>query len=580
MRRTSIGFLLFISSVASSLGTPAVDWVATNGDAGFSGGSELTSSPVTTDADAETVVGSFQSVTLGVGASIQLTGSVTITGNTGNLPGNQFRWGLFDAPSAPATGAGSSYVGVWASAPAMGAAGSLVTADGSTANPFSGTASTTVVSASDPDGDGPLFDTSFSFELTITRMGATQISASATLSDEDSLLIEWPVTAAPASPESFTYDAVGILLGGTLNATSAAFSNMEVNEIAPLSDSDSDGMPDDYEDANGLDKNTDDAALDLDSDNVRNIDEYRGADGVVDTGDETSPNDPDSDDDLINDGTELANGTDPLSPDSDSDGLNDNVETNTRTFVDSTDTGTDPLDPDSDNDGTLDGVEVATGTDPIDPASNFGKRVFGIDFNRGDALGAPSQSLCRIISGSATQADNLATYSKTIGDLGVVVTDPGGSNLEFRGANSAPSRAIPGGDISRPFLVADFIGTRQGALTITLSELPAGTYLWKSYHLDTFTDATLGFAQGSSATTPNTIEARLGGTLRASVRPTALGSAGLGTTFISDGQVPTLAFAFTHDGIGNATVELSATESNSDDSFILLNGFEIFTTSP
>ena len=114
---------------------------------------------------------------------------------------------------------------------------------------------------------------------------------------------------------------------------------------------------------------------------------------------------------------------------------------------------------------------------------------------------------------------------------------------------------------------------------MSMSGLPAGDYLWKSYHLDSFTGANLGFAQGSTTTTPNTIEARIGGALKGSVQPTALGSSGLGTTFINDGQVPTLIFAFTHDGIGDASVALAATQSNGAKNFLLLNGFEIFQQS-
>jgi len=52
--------------------------------------------------------------------------------------------------------------------------------------------------------------------------------------------------------------------------------------------------------------------------------------------------------------------------DTDQDLLPDAVETNTGTFVDSTNTGTNPNIPDTDGDGVIDGIEVALGTDPND----------------------------------------------------------------------------------------------------------------------------------------------------------------------------------------------------------------------
>lgn len=56
----------------------------------------------------------------------------------------------------------------------------------------------------------------------------------------------------------------------------------------PLTDSDDDGMPDDWEIQNGLDPNRDDAASDPDNDGISNLDEYRGETdpGVYDENDE------------------------------------------------------------------------------------------------------------------------------------------------------------------------------------------------------------------------------------------------------------------------------------------------------
>ena len=56
-----------------------------------------------------------------------------------------------------------------------------------------------------------------------------------------------------------------------------------------------------------------------------------------------------------------------MTADTDDDGLEDNVETNTGTFVSASDTGTDPLNPNTDDDLVKDGQEVADGSDPTDP---------------------------------------------------------------------------------------------------------------------------------------------------------------------------------------------------------------------
>ena len=209
-----------------------------------------------------------------------------------------------------------------------------------------------------------------------------------------------------------------------------------------------------------------------------------------------------------------------------------------------------------------------------------GPRLFGIDFNRNDARASPSQSMFRVIAGSATQSGNAAIYRKTIGPCQITVSQPDGALFEFRGANSDSTRAIPGGDTSRSFLVADFIATRKGAIDVTITGLAAGNYFFRSHHLDTFTSANLGFAQGATPSTPNTIQARIGGVTVGTVQPTALGSSGLNTTFISDAQIPTLLVPFTHDGSSPLLIQLRAAISNGTESFLLVNGFEILRGSP
>jgi hypothetical protein len=70
-------------------------------------------------------------------------------------------------------------------------------------------------------------------------------------------------------------------------------------------DYDDDGMPDDWEQANGLDPDRNDAADDPDSDSLSNLEEYYNG---------TDPWETDSDHDGIGDGTEVLMATDPLDP--------------------------------------------------------------------------------------------------------------------------------------------------------------------------------------------------------------------------------------------------------------------------
>jgi len=205
----------------------------------------------------------------------------------------------------------------------------------------------------------------------------------------------------------------------------------------------------------------------------------------------------------------------------------------------------------------------------------------GVDFNRDDALGSPSQSRFRIVSGSATnQAANASSYTKTIGLHQVTISQPNGTKFEFRGANGDSTRAIPGGDTSLSFLLSDFIATREGTMDIQITGLAAGEYRFRSWHLDPLTGSTLGFAQGTTTNAPNLIESQVGGLTRAAVEPTTLGSAGLNTTFINNSQIPTLDFPISHDGGSPLTIRLRAIDTNGSERFLLLNGFELSEENP
>lgn len=220
--------------------------------------------------------------------------------------------------------------------------------------------------------------------------------------------------------------------------------------VAVPNDADLDGLPDEYEAANGLNPNDpNDATQDPDNDGLSNQQEYlRG----------TNPHAADTDGDGLKDGDEVARGTNPLVPDTDGDGLTDGFEVGF---------GTNPLSADTDGDGISDGIEVRLGTDPLNvtatttilgrvvdstgaPVNLASVFAFGVLTTQTDTSGGFSLAKVPATLGPIVALARLVRNNQLLDGTSASVTPVSGGNTDLGTIQIVASAGVATGLVTNP----------------------------------------------------------------------------------------------------------------------------------
>jgi hypothetical protein len=199
--------------------------------------------------------------------------------------------------------------------------------------------------------------------------------------------------------------------------------------VTAKEDSDSDGLADDWEltYTNTLTVLNGNGVADKDSDGLTDLEEYLLL--FSEEGWAVDPTNPDTDGDTLVDGDEV-NGagsrpvTNPTIGDTDDDGLSDAVESNTRVFVNASDTGTDPTDKDTDDDTLLDNIELNTGI--FVSTNNPGTSPLARDTDI-DGLTDAEELVLSVLFGGPTDPNDWDSDDDTAGDAleyNVFFSDP------------------------------------------------------------------------------------------------------------------------------------------------------------
>jgi hypothetical protein len=224
----------FVFAISSSA-APVTGWsIGLNNAGSVSLSNAETSSPTfgdntADDADNTALHAEFPSITLGVGERLTFSGSMQLSTSAGAVPSalaNEIRIGIFDHNGS--TGL-TGWLGYYASNPS----GTLGAGVRERVSGAYYSQNTTILFGTNyiADTSKTFEDATYDFALSLER---TDAGINVSLSMENDLGYSIiPASFEDATPGTFTFDRVGFLSGGNLNADQIQFNNLDVS-VAPV----------------------------------------------------------------------------------------------------------------------------------------------------------------------------------------------------------------------------------------------------------------------------------------------------------------------------------------------------------
>jgi hypothetical protein len=233
--------VLFVASIlklqsTAAVTTDVVDWSSGTGDGPLS--QSATNDPIVGDgsansADAEAIHASISGLIPSLsqqGDRVSLAGTVTLAGVTSS--NDEFRWGLYDVNSKSDV---NGWLGYFGSNGITTQGGILRERNlGNGAGYWLGT-SATILATSAPAG-ASFSSATYSFTLEIERTATDDLQIGWSLTRVGSSTYNLASSFLDTDPSTFSFNRVGFLLGGSLNADQASFQDITVAYIPePLS---------------------------------------------------------------------------------------------------------------------------------------------------------------------------------------------------------------------------------------------------------------------------------------------------------------------------------------------------------